>query len=404
MMNWQRHGCLFVAFLVFAVTGAREESARAGEIRIWPTAVVTGEVVTLADVGDLRGFDPPTRHRLGQIVVHPAPRAGSQVLVRTADVCEALAKADANLASIRVFGSARCKVSKPRPPREPDAPGTHQPVAKPQQERILKQTPTSRARQKATGPAKRKAANEAGPTAPGQAKQAAAKSVEAKPATQDQEETLESILRQYIVARMPGRDAKLEIRFSPASEHLLRLSKAEHRFGIRPANERRLGFLSFNVDIMRADEPVRTEPLVVEVQLVREVVVARRPINRGQAIAGRDLQLEERRFTDLESIGITDLTAAVGQQCGRFVQRGEMLEAKMLKPVPLVRRGERVTVWARLGGVEIKTTGKAQGAGALGETVEVRRDGARRKQDLIEAVVTGPKTVAVADARQVASR
>ncbi len=59
---------------------------------------------------------------------------------------------------------------------------------------------------------------------------------------------------------------------------------------------------------------------------------------------------------------------------------------------------------ACLGGVEIKSTGKAQNAGALGDRIEVCRNGVKRKQDLIEAVVTGPKTVTVTDIRQVASR
>jgi flagella basal body P-ring formation protein FlgA len=80
------------------------------------------------------------------------------------------------------------------------------------------------------------------------------------------------------------------------------------------------------------------------------------------------------------------------------------LRAEMLKTKPLVQRGDVVTIWARLGGVEIKTTGRAQAAGAMGEKITVCRDGTRRKQDLIEAVVTGPKTVALADERAVASR
>jgi flagella basal body P-ring formation protein FlgA len=81
-----------------------------------------------------------------------------------------------------------------------------------------------------------------------------------------------------------------------------------------------------------------------------------------------------------------------------------MLRAELLEAKPLVRRGERVTILARVGGVEIKTTGKAQSAGALGEAIEVCRDGARRKQDMFEAIVIGPKTVTVADARRFASR
>lgn len=367
-MNRKRHGCLLAAFLVFTAIVAQATSVEADEIRIWPTAVVLGDAVTLADVADLRGFDLPAKQHLSGIIVHAAPRAGSEVLVRIDDVRGALAEADANLGSIRILGSARCKVSKPRAPRKA---ATARVAAKRKPRKRGERTP-------AAYPEPRQA--------------------EPPP------KTLESVIRRHIAARVSDPGAKLEIRFSPASDHILRLSAEEYDFKIHPANDRKLGFLSFGVDAVRNGQREQIQPIVAEVQLVKEVVVARRPVNRGKIIEGRDLRLEGRRFTDFESIGITELAAAVGRQCGYFLRAGEMLRPECLRATPLVRRGERVTIWVRSGGVEINTTGKAQQPGALGQIIEVRRDGAKRKQDLIEAVVTGPGTVAVSDIRQLASR
>ncbi len=367
MMNRRRHGCLAaVCVIIGAMVGS---AARAGEIRVWPTAVVAGDVVVLADVADLRDFDLPTEQRLGKAVVHAAPRAGGQVLVRLADVRGALADAEANLAAIKVFGSSCCTVSKPRQPRE----------ARPASKRVVKKRDRSVARKQVL------------------------QTSEGKSVVVERD-TLASVLRRYITARVSDPDATVEIRFSPASEHVLALDTTDHRFKIRPSSKRRLGFLSFEVDVIRDGEPLRAEPIVAEVQLVKEVVVARRPINRGRSIEGRDLKLEERRFIDQASVGITDLSAVVGKRCGRFLRRGDMLRAEVIEALPLVRRGDIVTIWARLGGVEIQTTGKARGSGALGDRIEVCRNGVKRKQDLIEAVITGPKTVTVTDPRQVASR
>lgn len=366
MMNRQQHGGLLTALVALAALAAGASATLAGEIRVWPSGVATGDVVTLANVADLRGFDLATKQRLGEIVVHAAPRPGGGVLVHIDDVRGALAEADANLATTRIFGSARCKVTRPRPrPRPQTVPRKARTRTPP--EPVTAEKPASGG----TGPKAR---------------------------------TLESVLREYISARLPGPDTKLEVRFSPASERALRLDARDHRFKIRPANDRRLGFISFEVEVTSDGGEPRTEAVVAEVEVVKDVVIARRPINRGRTIEGRDLKLEARRFTDLESVGITTLAAAIGQQSEHFVHAGEMLVPGQLKAKPLVHRGERVIIWVQHGGVRINTSGRAQQPGALGEIIEVRRDGAKRKQDLIEVVVTGPGTVAVSGARQLASR
>jgi flagella basal body P-ring formation protein FlgA len=348
-----------------------------GEIRVWPTAVVNGDTVTLGDVAELRGLDEATGARLAKLVLRSAPISGGTVLLHSADIRAALLQADANLAQLQIYGSSRCEVSRPRPPRE---------CAPQESVRRMKALPRVKAASEAPPPAK---------SCPSPLPEQVA---EVRP------DTLETVLRQYIAARVPDAGAKLEISFSPAGRAMLSLPSAEHQFKIHPANDHRLGVLSFDIDIVRDGAAVQSEPVVAQVELQKEVVVARRAINQGETIAGRDLKLEERPFTDLEAIGITDLAAAAGQQCGQFVRPGEMLRAEALKARPLVQRGETVTIWARLGGVEVKTTGQAQAAGAMGDVISVRRDGSKRKQELIEAVVTGPKTVTVAEARQVAGR
>ena len=99
-----------------------------------------------------------------------------------------------------------------------------------------------------------------------------------------------------------------------------------------------------------------------------------------------------RQFTNPESIGVTDLASVVGQQARRFVDRGEMLTARDVKPVPLVKRGQLVTVYHRQGGVLIRTVGKALAGGSYGDLIPVKNEGSRRWFD---ATITGPQTVEV---------
>ncbi len=357
-MKRTQHGCWTSALLAVAVMTVPSPAVRADEIRVWPTAVVQADSVLLADVADLRGFDPSIQSQLGSLVVHAAPRSGGEVLVRLSDIRGALFDADANMASIRIFGSSRCKVLRPKPPRESDV----LPIPARKEAPIRKVELDSRGKPAPSG-------------------------------------TLESAIRRFIAARVPMRDARVEIRFSPANERDLALSDTEFQFEIRARSNRGIGLLSFDVSLVRDGRVERTSPIVAEVSLVKDVVVARRPINRGKTIEGRDLRLEERRFSRIEDIGITELEAAVGQESRQFVKAGSMLHVKQVQAKPLVTRGQRVTIWSRNGGLVIKTTGKAQRAGALGETIEVRRDGAKRRQDLIEAVITGPGTVTLAETK-----
>ncbi len=344
--------------------------AAAGEVRVWPTAVVCGDAVTLADVAELRGFDASSAERLNEVVVHAAPPPGGEIVVRAGDIRGALVEANINLGVTQIFGSSRCRVSKLRPP--PEQPPAIDKTSKPKEQPARK--PTKAARMET---------RELEAVDPG---------------------SLEAAVRRFIASRAVHCGGKLEIRFSPANREDLRLPLGDYRVEIHPRDERTIGLLSYEVDLLRGERVERSIPLVAEVWLLTEVVVARRSINRGASIEGRDLRLEQRRFSDVESIGITDLAAAVGQQCQRFVKPGEMLAPSWLQSKAMIGRGDRVTIWSRQGLLLIKATGTAQQSGSLGETIEVRRDGAKRKEDLIEAEITGPGTVALISARQVAQR
>jgi flagella basal body P-ring formation protein FlgA len=342
-------------------------AARAGEIRIWPSASVQGKDIRLGDVAELVGFSGDVATHLSDTVVFAAPCAGGETHVGVSDVRGALAESGANLAEIQLMGAARCKVTRPREPK---------PLPKPR-------TPQSFTARRVT-------------TAP--------KAIQKKNPKQDQTETLESALREYISARLTNQPGKIDVRFSPVNQRDLALPAGAYQFNIHPKDPAGLGLATFDVNILHSDEDERVVPILTEISLVREVVTAKREINRGQPIEGRDLALEERRFSDASALGMDDLNLVVGQRAREFIRRGDMITDKLIEPKPIVLRGEPVTVWMRQGGLVIKTAGRAQQAGSLGDKIEVRRDGAKRKQELFEAIVTGPGTVTIGDSTRLASR
>lgn len=359
-----------------AALGGYSASAGAGVIRVWPTAEVTAGEIRLADMAALQGFEPDAQSQLSDLVIHAAPRAGGALLVRVSDVRSTLQESGANLASIRIIGAARCEVSKPRPARPA--------------------RPTIDRRDRSKPEARRRPAKDDDTDRPGETRRLA-------PA-----DTLESVMLEYIEARVAPKEGRLEVRFGASSRRALELRQSDFRFVIHPSegvrNDRRLGLRSYRVDVLRGEELVETVPVVAEVTILREVVVARKPINRGQTVVGRHLQIEERRFDDLSRVGITDLSAAIGKQARQFVRQGEMLIDNSVETPATVLRGESVTIWHRGSGLRIKTSGKALEDGRLGSQIRVHRDGTRRNAQIIDAIVTGPGTVELVEGPTLASR
>lgn len=375
-MNALEHGCWIRAAFTAAIIAVAPAAAHAGEIRVWPTAAVEDEHVLLADIAELRGFDPATTEALARTVIQTTPRAGGEWLILADDLREVLSESGANLSEIAMFGASRCRVSRLRSPDMEDRP-------KPSAPAPIINPPKPRPERKPIAHAGKAPVRDAAERPSGSG-------------------TLEHALRDYIAARSSIEAGRLEIRFSPASADALRLTTPPYRFVIRQRGEQRLGLLSFEVDAVENGDTARTIPVVAEVALLREVVVARRPINRGETIDSRSLKLEERRFTDPAAIGMTEPSAAVGRQSRGFLKPGEMLTAREVEDKPIVNRGQPVTIWMRRGGLVIRASGKAQQAGGLGDRIEVMRDGTHRTRDMVEAIVTGPGTVSVDTATQVA--
>ena len=86
-----------------------------------------------------------------------------------------------------------------------------------------------------------------------------------------------------------------------------------------------------------------------------------------------------------------------GQRAKRFISIGAILESSLLEEVPLVKRGELVTITSAIGGVSVVTTAKAAGSGLLGEVVRIRSLSSKHVE--FDAVVVGPGHVEITEGR-----
>ena len=129
-----------------------------------------------------------------------------------------------------------------------------------------------------------------------------------------------------------------------------------------------------------------------KVSVMHPVVVAARPLARGQRLGPGDLRVERRDLAVVGEDAVRDPARIRGYVLTRPLGTGRVLETRLLEAPRLVDRGQRVRLVAEGAGIHISMTGVAMEAGALGETVRVRNPASRR---VVDAVVTGPGKVSL---------
>jgi flagella basal body P-ring formation protein FlgA len=126
---------------------------------------------------------------------------------------------------------------------------------------------------------------------------------------------------------------------------------------------------------------------------MRQTGVARRAINQGATIQRQEVELIPLTLSRLDQTGLTDPARAIGQRAKRFIPTGSVIDPETLESVPLVTRGQLVTLTSVSGSVRVVTTAKAMQNGLLGDVIRVRA--LNRDRVELEAVVLGPGEVRV---------
>jgi len=123
------------------------------------------------------------------------------------------------------------------------------------------------------------------------------------------------------------------------------------------------------------------------------VLVAQRPLAIGSVPAPADFEVVTRRLPGVSSRYVGDVAQLAGQRLRRPLAMGEALAADALAVAPVVHRGQQLTLVARAGGMEVRTTGIALSDGRPDERIRVQN---LVSQKVIEAVVRGPELAEVA--------
>lgn len=125
----------------------------------------------------------------------------------------------------------------------------------------------------------------------------------------------------------------------------------------------------------------------IDVAVFGPVVVAARPLARGEILTAADVIDSELDVTRLNGAYLTDITTAIGQEVRRPLAAQSVVSQQALQPPLLIRRGEAVSIRASGNAMAVHMNGVAMTDGRLGQSIRVRNSSSNR---IVDARVVAP--------------
>lgn len=137
---------------------------------------------------------------------------------------------------------------------------------------------------------------------------------------------------------------------------------------------------------------VATEAVKLNIKLYKEVVVAAKTILRQETLTADNLKTERRDINRLPFEFLTDVNKAAGLTARRNIPLGTVLSSSMLDRPIVVKRGDKVTIVAKVDGTQITAPGQAMQDGSENQIIKVQN---LNSQKVITAKIIDASTVSV---------
>ncbi|WP_067663719.1 flagellar basal body P-ring formation chaperone FlgA [Ferrimonas marina] len=199
---------------------------------------------------------------------------------------------------------------------------------------------------------------------------------------------IQQTAEEYVAAftEAPG-DARVEIRANPLDKRL-RFERCQLPLVANaPGNSGSGRYVTVQVACPDPDGWSLYVPVQTQIQYPVVVITA---ALAGESLLSDDLLTVE--FRDSQTLRGNHFTDPHELQGARLIRRLGAGQPVRRNNVCQVCRGDMVTILARVGGMEIKTSGEALGSGAVGDTIRVKNN---RSERMIDARVVAVGTVEV---------
>jgi flagella basal body P-ring formation protein FlgA len=322
--------------LLAALVVAFGIAARADTVRLYDQVGVENAQVTLAQVAELHG---PAAQALADVVLVTLDDGRSERTVTLADVEKAMQDAGVNRGLVSLRGFNACHITRLA---EPPAP-------------VLDRG------------------------------QAVVANIET-PIDLDAALTLRTVIEQQLTDMVGVPADELRISFSERDAKRMDVPAVGRAVEVEPIAPNTLGRVPIVIRLYAGHTVADSFTVNAVIRRTLLAVVTTGPVSRGEVLTRAHVQVRECVLDDSAVVAITDPSIVIGQEAASPMRAGEMLVARAVKSPVMVKRGELVDVRCFVGGLIVRTVGKAMENGSLDDRVLVRSESTG---DTYYAVVTG---------------
>ncbi len=137
------------------------------------------------------------------------------------------------------------------------------------------------------------------------------------------------------------------------------------------------GSCYIGVEFYKGERLLKRLELPARIKIYRQVPIATTRLNRGEKISSESIALAKREVTNYKEKELASPDYLIGMKLKRNVGKGESITNAMVKKETIINRGDKVMIVAQSGAIRICSAGEALQDAAIGQTIKVRRDGAR---------------------------
>jgi flagella basal body P-ring formation protein FlgA len=156
--------------------------------------------------------------------------------------------------------------------------------------------------------------------------------------------------------------------------------------------EEGLGRRAFHVEAVANGKPRKTIQVVADIAAMIDAVVATRFLRADEVIDRGDLKTVEMKVHQMNHPFMTDPGEVIGKSASRPLPPDIPLRPAFVKLPVVIKKGDRVLIEARRGGLSIRAYGVTKSNGQLGQTVMVANLDSGRE---LRAKVVAPSLVEV---------
>ncbi|MEA5114696.1 MAG: flagellar basal body P-ring formation chaperone FlgA [Geobacteraceae bacterium] len=206
------------------------------------------------------------------------------------------------------------------------------------------------------------------------------------------EKKIREAITAYIMERTNGTGLEIRIkRIVYSGDMSLPSGKVSYEF-MAPRQWEGWGRTNLGFIVRVDDSVVRNMSVPVEVEALADMVVALRPLVRGEIISEGDVALQKRDLAGISGKVAFDTPSVVGKVVRINIRGNSPVRSDFLEKVPIIKYGQMVTIVAEDGSLRVTAAGRAKGSAAEGDLVMVQN--LNSKKD-VQGRVLDSGTVAV---------